>query len=197
MEWQQTIAGLLLALGSWVSLLNWVVLLVSWRTGKFHSAIPFVGGFCLGVGALLLPPLRPYAWAAVLLDWGTIVVVLSLPSVVQELWETSWFNLVEECVGVRGRTTVRLRLFRRGVVVINWDIARPKGEHGLVGMGQLGRWEQGEDRLTLRLGDDEAVLVPLDGPPGWRPSVWFGFCRNSEDLYGDGLELRRRYPTAT
>ncbi len=197
MDIERTIAVALLGIGCWLSLLNWVALLVSWRTGKFHSAIPLVVGLSLGTGALLLPPLRPYVWAGVLLDWGTIVVVLSLPSFVRKMWETSWFNLVEECVGVRGRTTVRLRLFRRRVVVINWDIARPKGEHGLVGMGQLGTWVRGEDRLTLCLGDDEAVLVPLDGPPGWRPSVWFGFCRNSEDLRGDGLELRRRYPTAT
>ncbi len=114
MGWQETTAGLLLALGCWLSLLNWSALFLSWWSGKFHSAIPLVGGFCLGAGALLLPALRPYAWVAVFLDWGTLVVVVSLPWLVREVWATCGFNLMEEYIGVKGRTTVRLRLFRRG-----------------------------------------------------------------------------------
>ncbi len=66
------------------------------------SIIPLVGGFCLGTGALLLPSLRPYAWAAVLPDWGTLVVVVSHSWLVREVWATCWFNLMEEYIGVKG-----------------------------------------------------------------------------------------------
>lgn len=194
MDTERTIAVALLCIGGWRFLLNWSAVFLSWRSGKFHSAIPLVGGLCLGVGASLLTPLRPYTWAAPFLDWGTIVVVVSLPWLVREMWKTCRLNLVEECVGVRGRTTVRLSLFRRGVAVVGWDISRPKGEHGMVGMSRLGTWEQSNDRLVLRLGDDEAILVPLDGEPGWQPLSWFGFGKDSEDLSDNGLVLKRLYP---
>jgi hypothetical protein len=149
------------------------------------------------VGAGLLPLLRPYAWAVPFLDYGTIVVVLALPFIVREVWGTSRLNLVEEYVGVRGRTTVRVRLFRRAVCVVNWDIARPPGDHGMVGMGRLCTWEREADRLVLRDGGDAAILVQLDdGRSGVRPTAWFEFCKDSADLSGDGLELLRRGPRA-
>lgn len=183
---------LLLTLGALFSLLNWCSFVATAWTGKFHSAVPLVGGLCLGAGALLLPPLRPYAWAVVFLDYGTIVFVVVFPRLVREMWSTSWFNLMEEYVGVRGRTTVRVRLFRREVFIITWRVARPAGDYGLVEMSRVGTWEREPHRLIIRIGDDEAVLVPLLGVSGWRPSGWFDFCRSSEDLAGDGLELLRR-----
>jgi hypothetical protein len=193
MDWQQTIAAAFLGLGAVFSLLNWAAVVATWRTGTFHSAVPLVGGLCLCLGAGLLPSLRPYAWAVPFLDYGTVVFVLGLPGFVRELWATSRFNLVEEYVGVTGRTTVRVRLFRRGVCVVRWDIARPPGDHGLVGMGRLCTWEREADRLVIRDGEDAAVLVQLDdGRAGVRPAAWFEFCKDSADLSGDGLELLRR-----
>jgi hypothetical protein len=197
MGWQETTAGLLLGLGVLFSLLNWVALAMSLWSGKFHSPVPLVGGLSLVLGASLLPPLRPYAWAGIVLDYGTLAFALSVPGFARELWATSWFNLVEECVGARGRTTVRVRLFRRGVSTVNWDITRPAGELGLVGMGQLGTWERDADRLVLRVGEDRAVLVPLSGgQEGWRPAEWFAFCRDSPDLGAAGVELLRQGPRA-
>jgi hypothetical protein len=167
----------------------------TWWTSTFHSAVPLVGGLCLGLGAALLSSLRPYAWAVPFLDYGTIV--LALPCVVREVWSTCRLNLLEEYVGVRGRTTIRVRLFRRGVCTVRWDIVRPPGEYGLVGMGRLCTWEREADRLVLRDGVNVAVLAPLDdGRAGWRPAAWFEFCKDSVDLSGDGLELLRRGPRA-
>jgi hypothetical protein len=191
MDWQPSAAGILLGLGVLFSLLNWASVVATWRTGKFHSAVPLVGGLCLCLGAGLLPPLRPYAWAVPFLDYGTIVFVLGLPGFAHEVWATCRLNLLEEYVGVRGRSTIRVRLFRRGVCVVRWDIARPPGEYGLVEMGRLCTWEREADRLILRDGDDTALLVPLDGGAGLRPVGWFASCRDSPDLSAAGVEFRR------
>jgi hypothetical protein len=49
-------------LGAAFSLLNWVYVYLSWRTGRSHSLIPLIGGVCLLIGALLVPSLHPFAW---------------------------------------------------------------------------------------------------------------------------------------
>ena len=104
-------------------------------TGRFSSAVPLVGAVCLGTGAVLLPGVRPYAWVAILLDYGTLALLLGTPTIAREAWATCRINLLEEYVGQRGITTVSLRLFRRGVFSLRWDIKRPPGELGIGGMG--------------------------------------------------------------
>jgi hypothetical protein len=184
-------AAVLLTLGAVISLLNWSTLFRTWWTGRFCSAVPLVGAACLGAGALLLPSLRPYAWAAVLLDFGTLALLLAAPRIAQSAWATSRFRLVEEYVGQRGATTVRLRLFRRGVFTLRWDIERPPGEYGLIGMGNVGTWERDGDTLVLRIGEDRAVFRPLPGEDrrGWRQSIGFGHCEQNPELSLEGLEF--------
>jgi hypothetical protein len=69
------------AFGSAISLLNWVYVYLSWRTGRSHSLIPLIGGLCLLIGALLVASLRPFAWVAVLADAGTIAVFFAIPAI--------------------------------------------------------------------------------------------------------------------
>jgi hypothetical protein len=121
-----SIAGwVLLGLGAAISLLNWVYVYLSWRTGRSHSLIPLVGGVCLMIGALLVTRLRPFAWVAVFADSGTIVVFLAVPAIIWEAWRTCPLNLLGEFVAVFGKTTIRLRLFRRGVFTIRQKVKRP------------------------------------------------------------------------
>jgi hypothetical protein len=172
--------------------MNWLMLLATWCTGRYHSPVPLIGAAFLGVGALLHPALRPYAWAAVLIDAGTLAIVPALPRIVREMWETSRFNLEVEYIGRRDATTVSLRLFRRGIFTIRWEIKRPPGEYGLVGMGNIGTWEREADTLILRIGADHALFGPLPGEPdaGWYQLTGFDHCKRPE-LSLEGLELRR------
>jgi hypothetical protein len=178
-------------LGAFFSLMNWAYLLAALRSGRFHSPIPLVGAICLGFGALLLPVFRWYAWAAVLLDIGTLAFLVALPRIAQELWATSRFNLLEEFVGQRGVTTVRLNLFRRGVFTLNWDRKRSPGEFGLIGMGNVGIWGKEMDMLVLRIGDARAVfrLLPETSKEGWSQLVGFPHCEENPELSLEGLEL--------
>ena len=152
---------------------NWASLVLSLRTGRFCSPVPLVGAVFLVAGALLFPTLRPYAWAGVLLDFGTLVLLLALPMIAREMWATCRFNLLEEYVGRRGATTVYLRLFRRGVFTLRWDIQRPAGEHGLIGVGNIGTWEREAETLVLQIGEEQARFTRLAGADriGWSQSV--------------------------
>jgi hypothetical protein len=151
----------ILGLGAAISLLNWVYVYKSWRTGRSHSLIPLVGGFVLLIGALLVTSLRPFAWVAVFADAGTIVVFLAIPLILWEAWRTCPLNLLGEFVGLSGKTTIRLRLFRRGVFTIHWQIERLPGEYGLISKGRIGSWEQHDASLILRDGTDRAAFQRL------------------------------------
>jgi hypothetical protein len=128
----------ILGLGAALSLLNWVYVYLSWRTGRTHSLIPLVGGVCLLIGALVVPSLRPFAWVAVVADSGRIVVFLAVPAIVWEAWRTCPLNPLCEFVGRTSKTTIRLRLFRRGVFTIHRQIERLPGEYGLISKGRIG-----------------------------------------------------------
>jgi hypothetical protein len=188
---EETIAVVLLTLGAFVSLANWASLVLSLRTGRFCSSVPLLGAGFLVAGALLLPTPRPYAWAGVLLDFGTLALLLALPMIVREMWATCRFNLLEEYVGRRGATTVYLRLFRRGVFTLRWDIRRAAGEHGVIGMGNIGTWEREADTLVLHYGEELARFTRLaEGDKrGWTQSAGFGHCVGNSELSLEGLEL--------
>jgi hypothetical protein len=153
-----TASWILLGFGAAISLLNWVYVYLSWRTGRSHSLIPLIGGVCLLTGALSVTSLRPFAWVAVFADAGTIVVFLAIPLILWEAWRTCPLNLLGEFVELSGKTTIRLRLFRRGVFTIHWQIERLAGEYGLISRGRIGSWEQQDDSLILRDGNDRAAF---------------------------------------
>ena len=188
---QETIAAGLMALGGGVSILNWIMLIAALRTGRFVSAVPLIGGFCLGAGALLLPVLRPYAWAALLLDCGTVATLVALPRIIRTEWQTCGWNLLEEYVGNRGNMTVRLRLFRRGAFTLRWDIKRQPGELGLVSLGNVGTWERKAEALVLQIGEDRAVFgqLPAGDRKGWRQSVGFGHTDRNPDVSLQEVDL--------
>jgi hypothetical protein len=130
--------------------------------------------------------MRPYAWAAPLLDYGTLVALPALPGVGRDLWATSRVNLLEEYVGRRGVTTFRLRLYRRGVCILRWDVRRPRG---VMMLSRVGSWERDAGTLVVRLGESRAVFGPLTG--GWCLSHPFPQVQQSPELLLEGVELRR------
>lgn len=187
------IALLLLCVGAGVALLNAVYLYLSWRRGRFVSPIPLLGGLCLGVGAVLLPDRPPYAWAAALLDYGTVSLLFALPAIAREAWATCRLNLLEEYVGRQGQVTVRLQLFRRSVFTLVWDIERPPGEFGLVGMGRGGTWQREAGSLVLHDGAEQATFgrVVVQGVEGWVCSAGFPDTESTAGLALQGVPLLR------
>jgi hypothetical protein len=79
----------LIVLGGFVALLNWWSLYASYRDKKFHSSVPLLGAGLLGVGMFILPSSRRYSWSAIFFDYGTLVFLIALPTLVKEGWSAS------------------------------------------------------------------------------------------------------------
>jgi len=92
------LAKVLISVGGFVALMNWLTL-VPLRGGRHASTVPFIGAIFLALGAVLVPALRPYAWAAVLMDYGTLLFVVKFPGLAVELWSTSRFTVLAEYAG--------------------------------------------------------------------------------------------------
>ena len=180
------LGAVFITLGTLVSLLNWLYVIQSARTGRFISGVPLFGAAFLATGALLIPGLRWYAWLAIPLDWGTLALVLDMPQIIREEWQTCSWNLLEEYVGRRGDTVVRLRLFRRGHLVVYWGVERLRS-YG----GRTGHWTREAESLVLRLGDDHAIFkpTPRGGNQGWLQATGFQTSQFDANVSLDAMEF--------
>lgn len=151
-------AAALVALGALIALANWWSLYRSTRTGRFHSPVPLVGAALLGAGLYLFPATRPYCWAALLLDYGTLALLAAVPRLAREFWSTSPFNLDREYLGEAGIRSACLRLFRGGAFTLRLTFRRLPGELGLLSQGTVGTWQREGARLTLRTEAESAVF---------------------------------------
>jgi hypothetical protein len=188
--------GLAMAcLGGLFALLNWWTIVQTWRTGRFCSPVPLIGPAFLIAGMLLIPGTRPYAWVAVIADYGTLAFLIAIPLIIKEVWSTSRYCLLEEYVGDRDGKTVYLRLFRKGVFTIKQHIRRPVGEHGVVQAGTIGEWEREGERLVLRLDGQSAEFetVAHSEPKALHQVVGFPSYERDRDLSLAGVELTIHY----
>jgi hypothetical protein len=151
-------------LGKLLARLNWLCLFETWRTGRFHSAVPGFGAVFMAAGLLLLPGTRPYAWIAVPADYGTMALLIALPRIVREAWKTSPYNLLEEYVGVCDRKAVCLRLFRDGAFTVEQRFRLQPGEPGLIRAGTIGTWDHDTGRLALRMDNGESAEFEIVEP---------------------------------
>jgi len=149
-------------LGGLLSFANWWSVIQSYVTKRFHSSIPLFGAALLGTGMLLNPTTRPYAWSALISDYGTLAFLIALPRMIRESWNTSRFNLLCEYLGQAGMKKVHLRLFRRGIFTIRLHLHRPPGEAGLVGTGTIGTWKCEGTQLLLSTWTHETAVFSVD-----------------------------------
>ena len=179
-----------LILGGVIALGNWFYLYMRRRIGHGYSSVPLIGGVLLVTGMWMLPVTRPYAWAGVFLDYGTLIVVLSLPRMANELWSTSRFNLLSEYVGHRGSMTACLRLFRKGHFTLVQRIDRPHGTQGLMQRSMPGTWQREGNRVTLWHGAEMAILeVVQKEPEALQWTTDFPSTERNEQLSLAGINL--------
>jgi hypothetical protein len=171
-------AIILISVGGLISFANWFSVIQSYRTKRFHSAVPLFGAVFLGAGMLASPATRAYALLAIIADYGTLALLLASPRLIREAWNTSNHNLVYEYLGQAGMKTVRLRLFRRGIFTIRLELHRPPGETGLVSTGTVGSWkreganlflstEREKASFEIKLKDSTEALRQLSGFESW------------------------------
>src|SRR5262245_50700968 len=109
------VAYALIVFGGLMCLLNWGTLVASLRSKRFVSAVPLVGALPLGAGLALLPASRPYAWLALVADYGTLVLIISLPRIAHEFWSTSRINLMHRFTTAGKDRSITIKLFRRQI----------------------------------------------------------------------------------
>lgn len=151
-----------MVLGGLLSFANWWSVLQSYITKRFHSSVPLFGAALLGIGMMLNPTTRPYAWSALILDYGTLAFLIASPRMIREAWNTSRFNLLCEYLGQAGMKTVHLRLFRRSIFTIRIQLHRPPGETGLIGTGTIGTWKREGTQLLLSTWTHETAVFNVN-----------------------------------
>ena len=148
-----------ISLGGLISLLNWWTLYQSWRTKKFISAVPIVGALLLGLGLCYFDSTRPFAFLSIVVDYGTLMLVLVLPGMLKEFWSTSVFRLKKTIYGKHEGMVYELRMYKGGSFVLKGDATtKPAETPGLVGFSIVGDWNEKEDAIVLRCADSDRVL---------------------------------------
>ena len=140
-------------IGGLISLANWGCLYRSWKTKRHISSVPLVGAILLIFGLFQFEGTRPYAWIGIVVDYGTLVFICSIPFLIREFWSTSRVNLIREYDGSSSTTHHNLKLYKNGVFVIESkvDPPRPANEYGaLIGsFGFQGKWTETGNSINL------------------------------------------------
>jgi hypothetical protein len=186
-----TLATVLMTIGGLLCFANWWSVISSCITRRFHSAVPLVGAALLGVGMFMNSATRPYAWSALILDYGTLAFLFASPRLIHEVWSTSRFNLLCEYLGEADIKTVRLCFFRHGIFTIRLHLRRPPGECGLVSTGTIGTWKRDGERLTLRTASETAVFDLIQDSPAetFRQSTGFTSWENNHEQSLAGIDF--------
>ncbi len=190
----RTLALLFFSIGGFIIVCNWLTPLQTRRTGRNHSAIPLLGAAFAGAGLWLLPAVRRWTWAPFLVDFGTLLVLVSLPYLIYNEWQTSRLNLVAEYSGRRDTLIVHIRLYRRGHCTVVDELQRAPGEQGMTHRSVVGTWRREDDLLTVSAGGEEAVFA-VGAEPGietLRLASGFAARDVAPELSLSGVELRRR-----
>jgi hypothetical protein len=165
------VAAALIGFGGFIVVVNWWTLIQNLRGKQYRSPIPFFGAAFLGAGMFILPPTRPYFWSALVLDYGTLMVLLGL---IPAMWSESYFALVGEYLGETATKRVCLRLYRRGIFTIEWQRHHTSDKGDIVG-SDTNAWQRDGPRLTLSRANESAIFDLVRGAPRetFRQSVGF------------------------
>jgi hypothetical protein len=107
-----------LALGAYVSAVNWLCIYWSHRDKKYHSSVPLIGAFFLGLGFLGFSTTRPFWWTSIFIDYGTLIAILGLPYLLSQFWSTSRINRLHLFCSEEGGRKTTISLFKGGVGVV-------------------------------------------------------------------------------
>ncbi len=149
-------------LGGSICIMNWMTLFYSRKEGHHVSAGPFIGAIFLGYGLLSFPQTRPYAWLCIIADYGTLIILISIPYQIAEYWPVSKFNLLHSFISCEPNKKIKIKLFKKGIFTISatLDPPTPYDETGVLitDFSFEGSWEQTDNTFMLRLYVDSRIL---------------------------------------
>ena len=157
-------AALALLLGLIFSILNWATIFISRRRGRYVSPVPLLGALLVSIGLLSFPSTSSFWWTSIILDYGTLMLVLALPSLAIELWSTSWINRIHEFTATREAKHVKVSLYRgrRAVITLRFSPGQPCNSHGALieSMGLTGNWTEKDKLFRINAyGEDRSLLL--------------------------------------
>lgn len=185
----QLVAAVLIGVGGIIVVLNWWTILQNSRGKRYRSPIVLLGTAFLGAGMFILPATRWYFWSALILDFGTLMVLLGL---ITEMWRGRRI-LVHEYFGETATKRVCLRLYRRGIFSIELQRREPWKAGPIVGSDTDG-WQREGPRLTLSRAKESAIfdLVPDATRETFRQSVGFPSLESRDDTSLANIDFVRR-----
>lgn len=147
------VALIAIALGAVISIGNWLTLYFSWKHKRFISVVPIFGAALLAFGLCCFSVTRPYAWLSVVADYGTLLLLLALPTMIGEAWATIRVNLIRSFVSRQPGRVTEIRLFKKGVFTceIKYDrgVASLQESGWLESLRFLGNWRQENSDFVL------------------------------------------------
>jgi hypothetical protein len=127
--------------------------------GERHiSMLPLIGGICGCISFALIPSLRFYAWLPLLLDAGTATIIFAIPTLAYEAWKTSSPNLVTEYVALADDRKATIRLFKKQVFTLKYQVSRKPDGIGLTELNTIGKWLEEADTLRLDIGETRIIF---------------------------------------
>jgi hypothetical protein len=120
--------------------------------------IPLFGGLTGFIGFILVPSLRLYAWAPLLLDPGTLSLFVAVPALIRDCRRTSKGNLIAEYRARNSEKEVFLRLYRSNILIVEqlW-------QRNSMRMSMVGSWQTTDAGMSFSLGEGEALFLNDDG----------------------------------
>jgi len=158
----------LMVLGSALSLANWYTLFAYLWNGRLSFVVPLFGAILLGSGMAMIPQTRPFRWLAVVADYGTLILIISLPRLAYAFWSTSIFNRITVFRTDDAGRRIEIRLFRRGIAIIQASFNPPLPNRAggfAVGLSWMGTWTpvDGGYSVTGYASDRELLVSPQNG----------------------------------
>ncbi len=162
MQIQEIFPYIAIILGGFICIMNWLTIFYSRKEEHFISAAPFIGAIFLGYGLVSFPQTRPYAWLSIIADYGTLIVIISIPYQFKEYWPVSRFNLRHSFISLNPNKKIKIKLFNKGIFTISatLDPPAPYDKTGILisDFSFEGSWEQTGDTFMLKFYVDSRIL---------------------------------------
>lgn len=165
MNFMKYFALLSIIFGSYICLCNWYTLYDSWRKKRFISSVPGIGAIFLGFGLFYFDKTKPYAIFSIIIDYGTLIIFISIPKLIKYFWQTSIFNLEKRFTAKNNIAAYDLKLYKSKLFILQISFEPPQicNEHGakIISSGYEGNWQEAENSILLTDYSDDRTLELL------------------------------------
>ena len=144
-----SVATILIGIGTFLSVGNWLCLLISLRGRRFVSPVFPAPSLLTTLGLALLDSTRAYWWFGLFTDYTLFGLIAATPRLIAEGWRLSSFTRQQLLAADDGPRHFTLSLHRHGYFLLRatFDPGVPCNEHGafINSFGAPGRWEETSD----------------------------------------------------